>query len=268
MDATIAALTGNHPGRPEPTPVMDLALDVVRLQREVLAGLPEDMPSPEPEVVAGRLAAGNSALGFHDLHIDPELYHQTWLRAVALFSTAGAISTQEMNDLLDEGESGERLMRLTEPWYEHGADESISLRSDLTPETIGVAVKPWLLAAAARVARSVRRQEWRRSYCPTCGGEPDLAVLHGGNTRSLLCSRCDTLWEWRLEGCPLCDDLDTPTRLHQGPMPGYTLLECTGCDRALKTVDAAVLGQNLVPAAERLFAAQLDHLAAELNLTS
>ncbi len=267
LDAAISALSSHRPDRPELPPVGELALHLLRLQRETLAAIPVVGP-PSMEVAHERLREGGPALRFRDLQIEPETYHQTWVRAVELCADDGALTSAEVGDLLAEGESGDRLLRLTQPWFEHGADDSISLRSDLTPEIISIAAKPWLLAAAERVAEVVSRDEWTASGCPACGGEPDLAVAHTHGPRTLVCSRCDTLWPWPHDGCPFCHSGPENVRLHEGPSPGYYLQECLSCGRALKSVQGGVLGEDLSPAAERVFAAHLDHLAAQLNLTT
>lgn len=264
----MAAITNPPQGRPALNPVAELALDVLRLQRDVLGEMGEESRPLKASVVQGRLAAGNPALGFEDLHIDPKKYHDVWTRSVDLCAARGALTSDESAALLSEGEPPDMLMRLTQPWYEHGADDSISFRSDLTPEMISISVKPWLLAAATRIASQLETTAWTLPYCPACGGEPDLAVIHRDGRRSLLCSRCDTIWQWKHVGCPFCEYDNPRIEYHQGSTPGYALQECKGCQRALKTVDASALGEDLTPAAERLFAADLDHLAAQLNLAT
>lgn len=265
IDATIAAVERPHAGRPPLQPVGWLALQVLRMQRDVLAGLHLDTPPIEPAVAAGRLAGGHPALGFDDLHVKPGTLHQTWHAAVSLFAEEGALTSAEAEELLNEGESGERLMRLAVPWYEHGAYESLQLRSSLTPELLDVTLKPWLLAAAQAVAPYLPAGDHGVPGCPACGGQPDLALVHRDGRRSLLCSRCDTEWIGRPSGCPICGRANGQ-EYHQGRTPGYLLMECRAGGHALPTVDAASFPEELMLPAERIFAIELDHLAAELNL--
>jgi FdhE protein len=128
------------------------------------------------------------------------------------------------------------------------------------------ALRPWLRAYAAAYASLLDESGWRRGYCPLCGGEPDLAALgpESEGPRRLLCSRCDTEWQFTRVGCPFCDTRDH-TKLHYFPEENgsHRLYVCEECGRYLKGIDLrAAPGRVLLPV-ERVLTIHMDVAARE-----
>lgn len=114
---------------------------------------------------------------------------------------------------------------------------------------------------AADVARLIG--EWQRAYCPCCGGAPDFA-MRDGQTRWLLCARCDTSWPTSALGCLGCGAREAPTiaRITSNAL-GYQLTICNSCGRYIKE---PLSGGVTEPLIERLLTAELDAAAEARGL--
>ncbi|MDQ3854789.1 MAG: formate dehydrogenase accessory protein FdhE [Chloroflexota bacterium] len=266
IDAAIAALLAPLPGRPEPSSGSTLAAELFELQRDQLAQLASSEQSSDLALIYDRLCAGSPAWTFEQLHIDPEACSRLWASAVELCLRDGALTSEQAEQLRRAGASSEQLMRLAAEWYEHPQGGTTSGARALLPEMREISTKPWLWAAAARARPALARVEWTQRVCPVCGDNPDVAVMHRDGRRTLVCGRCDTSWTWKPVGCPYCDGGGSSVEYHEGPVRGYYLQACQRCHRGLKTVDESVIGDEIVPAAERVYAAHLDDLAAQLNV--
>ncbi len=108
-------------------------------------------------------------------------------------------------------------------------------------------------------------------FCPRCGSPPVLAILRpegDGGKRFLLCSRCDTEWEFRRLVCPACGEEDG------GKLPVYIAEEfphvrveaCDSCRRYVKCIDLTRNGLA-VPVADEIASVALDLWARENGYT-
>ena len=127
------------------------------------------------------------------------------------------------------------------------------------------ALHPFLKRAAQELKPLLEGATWYRSSCPICGGEPDFAGLSlEKGARSLLCSRCDTEWDYQRTGCPCCKAEGTEI---WGYYPGeggrYRLYACESCKRYLKTIDLREVGQMVCLPVERVVTVAMDVAAWE-----
>jgi FdhE protein len=84
---------------------------------------------------------------------------------------------------------------------------------DLDPVLLRVVVdnclKPFLMVWAGQLAEKVDVTQWRRGWCPFCGGAPLFAELHGPErARSLRCGRCGADWPFNQLKCVHCGTTD------------------------------------------------------------
>jgi len=104
--------------------------------------------------------------------------------------------------------------------------------------------------------------------CPRCGSYPQLVVIRpegDGGKRSLLCSLCQSEWEFRRILCPACGEE------HNEKLPRYSaegiavrVEACDACKSYLKSIDMTVDGLA-VPVVDEMATAPLDLWAAEHN---
>lgn len=112
--------------------------------------------------------------------------------------------------------------------------------TDPTPAQVLVqmALSPYLQRAAEAISPLLDLEQWRRGYCPLCGGQPYFSALQGEGERSLLCSRCNTEWPFVRMQCPFCGNADHSQRAYYPGQDGvYRLYVCRACRRYLKTID-------------------------------
>jgi len=139
--------------------------------------------------------------------------------------------------------------------------------SELLTFVLNNALHPFLKHYAQAVEGLVDESTWYRGYCPICGGEPDLAYLSPENgARRLLCSRCDTEWDfWRL-GCPFCENKE---RESLGYYPSednlYRLYVCEECCRYLKSIDLRGMSKKPPLPLERILTLEMDLAARQMG---
>jgi FdhE protein len=103
--------------------------------------------------------------------------------------------------------------------------------------------------------------------CPYCQSDPQLAVIRpegDGGKRLLLCSLCQSEWEFHRILCPACGEE------HNQKLPRYSaegisavrVEACDACKSYLKSVDMTVDGLA-VPVVDEIATAPLDLWAAE-----
>lgn len=121
-----------------------------------------------------------------------------------------------------------------------------------------------ILQSNARVVtHKFSLDNWLRPVCPSCGGAPDLAFVEG-QTRSLVCSRCDTTWPVKMRGCIGCEATGAPTIARvRSPYLGYDLVICHACGRYLKERTGKAVHPPLV---ERALTAEMDAAAVRRGL--
>ncbi len=103
--------------------------------------------------------------------------------------------------------------------------------------------------------------------CPRCQGEPQLAILRpegDGGKRWLLCSLCQTEWEFYRVLCPNCGERDhAKLPRFAGEGNGSVRVEaCDSCRAYLKSFDLTVDGL-IIPLVDEIATAPLDIWAAE-----
>ena len=121
-----------------------------------------------------------------------------------------------------------------------------------------------ILQSNARVVtQKLSFDAWQRPVCPSCGGAPDLAFVEG-NSRALVCSRCDTTWPVNTRGCIGCEASGAPNIARvRSPYLGYDLVICHACGRYLKERVGRAAHPPLV---ERALTAEMDAAAVRRGL--
>jgi hypothetical protein len=120
-----------------------------------------------------------------------------------------------------------------------------------------------LRSAAAQASKGVEFADWKRTTCPCCGGQPDLAVRIDSH-RWLVCARCDTRWHAPTMGCLGCEATRAPTFVRVDALDlGYELLVCHACARYLKERRGDGMQSPII---ERALTVELDAAAERRGL--
>lgn len=105
------------------------------------------------------------------------------------------------------------------------------------------------------------------NQCPQCGSRPQLAVIRpegDGGKRMLLCSFCQSEWEYRRILCPSCGE-ENHEKLPRYSAEGISAVRVEACDACkcyLKAVDMTLDGLA-IPVVDEIATAPLDLWAVE-----
>ncbi len=216
-----------------------------------------------------RLASGSSLLVFDELTLDWTLIQDILAQVVALFA--------EYSDLLGELPHNLKEMKpypslpreVAKAWFETTkltettfADANEYL---LFEAIIHATLKPFLVSRAKALINLVDQENWRREYCPICGGRPDLAFLDKERgSRWLMCSRCDTRWLYQRLQCPYCRTQNPDALFFLTDATGqYRLYVCEQCHKYIKAVDLRCAESEISLPLERILTLDMDRQAEE-----
>lgn len=170
---------------------------------------------------------------------------------------------------LDELEalSPSEAIRAGAIWYRSGTGEMGSVIDAL----LANAIAPYIEVAAATIQADLL-STWRHSYCPVCGGWPDMARYDEKKSRyRCICERCSSEWTIIRDACLFCGESDEARRGYYNSEDDlYRVLVCDNCGYYLKVVNdyiARRLGYTPFLAAERLLTPGLDLTAAQEGYT-
>ncbi len=218
-------------------------------------------PGPDRQAAAVRLASGTPLLGFDDLAVDWRLLSDTFAGTVALLAEYPGLfgGASELRREL----APELLQEAARAWFEGRPLPPIpgdGINPDALEIVIHASLRPFLVRGGEATAGLVAQAEWRRGYCPVCGGSPDFAFLdREDGARWLVCSRCDAQWLFQRLECPYCGNQDQGRLAYFTDDQGlYRLYVCEGCRCYLKAIDLRRAGADVLLPLERYLTLHLD----------
>ncbi len=262
----LRGLTTARENRAELADLLNFYHDLYEVQFEVKEQLPE--PPVRDEVARRwRLEGGIPQLSFAQLGIEPESF-------AALVERVGEVLRRHNPNWphAEAEQTPEDLAALAREIFEtwdtltaRGPNEAGEPSSVPSPTAlaVGFALAPYLQRAAEVILPKLDLSEWTESHCPVCGGRPNLAVLESSRgARQLMCSRCNSLWNYARVTCPFCH-----SREEQKFFPSedgvYRLYVCPACQRYLKTIDLRSMFREVQLPVERLLTVGMDLAAQE-----
>ncbi|HEY78743.1 MAG TPA: formate dehydrogenase accessory protein FdhE [Dehalococcoidia bacterium] len=216
------------------------------------------------ETIGDRIRHGTPVLGFDDLAIDWSLLQNVFDEVAALFASYQEVLREVPENL---GGADHRLSpskEVVQAWYE-GARLPLPKATSDTGEAlltliIHGAFRPFLIRHCEALLKLVNLEQWRRGYCPICGGNPDFAFLdkeRGG--RWLVCSRCDAEWPFQRLQCPYCGTQNQDDLAYFTDDKGlYRLHVCERCRSYLKTIDLRQTEDEILLPLERYLTLDID----------
>lgn len=263
----LGALAAEEAERPDLAELLAFYRDLYALQIAAAQELPA-LEQPDVGLVRRRAAAGLPQVDFEELGLTPDPFRalveqmlevlarhragperpppvgpgrELVQRARLLFETRPTLTATNASANSEPG---------PEPCFDPAIDQAIAF-----------ALGAHLQHAAQSILPRLGGSSWGRPTCPICGGEPNLALLEAERgARRLVCSRCDSVWDYTRVGCPFCQSQERQTYfLGQGAL--YRLYTCPTCKRYLKTVDLRETGRHVEPAVERLLSVHMDLVA-------
>jgi len=240
---------------------------VLRLLNETRAGMTGTLELADQEALDARVLQGSPLLSFNQLRIEPGPFADlATLIAKALADYEPELAGQPLPaDAPGWVSLAESQFTEGQPGPEEPEERDEKAVASLSQLTTDLALKPYLEWAAEQVLPHVNQQRWKRSYCPVCGGPPDLAILtEESGARHLVCSRCNSQWLYQRLGCPFCHTSDhTKISYYPSDDDVYRLYVCEECGRYLKTVDMRKARHRILVEAERITTVDLDLAARQ-----
>ncbi len=227
--------------------VLEFYLHVLEFQKGIYEGIQASEGPAMPEVAGlrGMLNLDAAARSF------PEL--------LAVVLKNGPQKLTEAANRLHET-SGPQIRELLEGWL-----ASTGRPDDAAAFFARVLLQP----QAERLAQSGQPgwQEVAGNKCPHCESDPQLAVIRpegDGGKRLLLCSLCQSEWEFRRILCPACgeENHEKLPRYSAAGVAAVRVEACDTCKRYLKSIDMTVDGLA-VPVVDEIATTPLDLWAAE-----
>lgn len=242
---------------------------MLSLQEEIQAALPAVDLTVNAAAAQARRLAGEPLLTLEGIPVDWERLRRSYQGVQRLMDEFSGLFKPLSEELRRLSPAQVFTPETLAAWFQGeniilpvrvSAEEQAALSS-----IFSMAFKPFIAKVAAALQPYLNPEEWRRGYCPVCGGSPDFAYLSRDNgSRWVVCSRCDTEWLYQRLQCPHCDNQDPKKMFYfadeQAP---YRLYVCEQCKRYLKAVDLRLVsGEPLLPL-ERLLTLDIDRQAVE-----
>jgi len=139
------------------------------------------------------------------------------------------------------------------------------MAEELLSAIVHCAIKPFLATQARVLAPLIDQEQWRRGFCPICGGKPDFAFLNKEvGARGLVCSRCDTEWLFKRLECPYCgNNNQNDLAYFSDDKEQYRLYICYHCHTYLKAIDLRRTQTQILMPLERVLTVDMDRQGQE-----
>ena len=259
----LRALTAAREEHEELADLLDFYHDLYAVQFEAKPDLAE--PEVRDELsMRGRLEGGIPHLTFDQLEIEPERLAQlvasvinVLLRHNPTWQEAQEERTPEELVALSR-QVFETWDTLTAPGPDSIEGEDESWTDHPTALAVGFALAPYLQRASEVILPHLDLEFWAKRHCPICGGRPNFALLEQERgARQLMCSRCNSLWNYVRVGCPFCESEEKQS-YYPSKDGVYRLYVCPSCNRYLKTMDLRGVFRQVHPVVERLLTVGMD----------
>ena len=236
--------------------------DLLAIQAWAEERISIETPGLSRRAAKRRLDDGSPMLKFDDFKVDWDLANEVFKKVIALFSSSPELSGEVPAFLASPDFRLQKGMAMT--WFngtempEAASEEGMN--GNVMKAIIHATLKPFLAAYSNALIKNVETDNWRKGYCPVCGGAPDISFIEEeAGERWLMCSRCDAQWRFQRLECPSCGNKDHKTLSYfSDETEVYRLYVCDKCHTYLKAVDMKKAGKNVCLPVERLLTFDMD----------
>ena len=229
-----------------------------------------DKSALKREVLLERVVRGLPLLNFSELAIDWALLKDTFTEVSETFTDYTDLFGSLPKTLREPKPLPSLPKRVARAWFEKAKlPSTLIVENDseylLLEAIIHATLKPFLVSRAKALIGLVDQEQWRRQYCPICGGRPDFAFLDKERgERWLLCCRCDTEWLFQRLQCPYCNTQDQNALAYFTDDEGlYRLYVCQQCHQYIKAIDLRQTEAEVILPLERVLTLDMDRQARE-----
>ena len=247
----------------------ELYRHLLQIQTDMESHIPTPQPILSQAEVIDRLKQGTPLLEWQALSLDWSVLQDLFQEIVAVAGEYYKDAAEDFQSLKSVALDTSVLQEVTRAWYDgqplSPLAATCSVSDELLAALIHSAIKPFLTTHSEALIRLVDQEQWRRGYCPICGGKPDLAFLDREmGARWLLCSRCDAQWLFQRLQCPYCDTRDQDTLAYFTDGNGlYRLYVCEKCRSYLKAIDLRRTEEEILLPLERVLTGDMDRQGRE-----
>lgn len=226
------------------------------------------------EAIEERLKNRESILEFGGLALDWALVQELIKAAAQTVAEYTSSNSEGAGGVESITSSTFPLHQAVEAWYQGSSLAPTALAHSVSEgflhSVILVALQPFLKAYSQELIGSVNQKQWRRRFCPVCGGQADFAFLDKeSGARWLLCSRCDSQWLFQRLECPYCGNTEQKTLAYfTDGTELYRLYVCEECKSYIKAIDLRKTESDVLLPLERIVTSDLDRQAREKGYMS
>ena len=221
------------------------------------------IPTISNASIKTRMSKGQPLVNFDEFALDWPLLRETFVNIITVFARYPQLFGDIPDSLKKQGAGRLLTKKAVKAWFS-GKQLPPSLlegvNENLMQTIIQATLQPFLASHALALIDSVEQENWRRGYCPICGGSPDLAYLEKEvGARWLLCSRCDSEWVFQRLECPYCQTREQSSFSYFSDEEDfYRLYVCEQCQCYLKVIDLRKAESEVLLPLERLYTMDLD----------
>ena len=220
------------------------------------------------KAIQQHMLKGLPLVSFEDLILDWPSVQNMFVRVIDVFAKYPELFG-EISESLKKPDAGRLLTKkVAKAWFT-GKELPPAILDGVSGnpmETIIQAtLQPFLADYSQALCSSVDQDNWRREYCPICGGNPDMAFLEKEyGARWLMCSRCDFQWLFQRLVCHCCGNQEQQwLSFFTDDTEQYRLYVCEQCKSYLKTIDLRKTEDEVLLPLERFNTIDLDLQAKE-----
>jgi len=223
-------------------------------------------PTINADAIQSRLSNGQPLVKFDELALDWPLLRKVFVEVIAVFAKYPQLFGEIPAGLKKPGAGRLLTKKAIKAWFTGKTLPPTLLEGidkNLIQTIIQSTLQPFLAGHAEALTDSIKKDSWHKNYCPVCGGIPDIAYLEKEvGERRLLCSRCDSEWQFHRMECPYCriQDQDSLSFLTDDQSL-YRLYLCEQCKCYLKVIDLRKTDAEVLMPLERIYTLDLDKQA-------
>lgn len=269
IDSIIKRLKEQKRKEGELPQVLEFYQKLVQIQSRVGKRIGVPNPSFSDDEINERAEQGKPLIEFDNLAFDWSLLRKTFGEVVATFASYPDLFGPLPQQFTESAADNFITKKMIKAWYEGTKLPSIGVATEvneaLIKDIILATLKPFLVGYSTALLQLVKQENWRRNYCPVCGGNPDFGFLDTERgSRWLVCCRCDGEWLFQRLQCPCCGTADQNALSYFTDDEGlYRLYVCEQCKHYMKTIDLRQAKSGVLIPLERLFTLDMDKQARE-----
>lgn len=261
----VAELRALAERQPELSGAASLQIDLIGSLRRIQARVATSAIALSPDEISARLANGQPLVTFDGLPIDWNEARLLFRQIADVLRRHDAVDAPGAAALHEMGRSAE-LPELARHWFNEG---SCAGDVDMLDDVMAWSLRPFLVRTADVLQGRIELSTWKRSICPVCGGEPDMAAITDANERVLVCCRCHTQWPTDPMACPFCGESDRQNISSFATRDGaYRVTACQSCRRYLKTLDGRRARRTVMPALDSIATLPLDAVVMQRGFSN